>query len=379
MAVPDWARDLFERIAVDRLPGTPGVRAAQDAIAAQLTSLGFHVRREPFLASTRPLAAVSVAGAGLGWTALAAAPLLAVPIGGWLVSAVGVATLAVVGLLAWGVAAGRLPGPWATADAVNLVAAPATDAEPRVWLVAHADAKAQAFSLAGRVVAGAAAVAGALGLLALLAARLAGPVPLAAMLPVIGVAVAGGAVLSRSAPRAGSPGAVDNATGVVAVLIAAARLTGRRDVGVLITDAEEFGMEGARAWTRGRGQGRAAAFVNVDGVDARGAYRVMRHHRRGGGTAHGAAHLAHALADALRTSGAPVRVGALPPGVLVDGAVLAAAGMAGVTLSRGDWRTLRVVHTPRDAARRVDLAAAAVAGEAVAASLTRLLGPAPFG
>jgi len=60
--------------------------------------------------------------------------------------------------------------------------------------------------------------------------------------------------------------------------------------------------------------------------------------------------------------------------VLVDGVVLARAGMPGVTVSRGDWSTLGVVHTAADAPERLDPAAAVQAGRAVAAALCRHLG-----
>ena len=42
--------------------------------------------------------------------------------------------------------------------------------------------------------------------------------------------------MSLSAPRNDSPGAVDNATGVIAALVAADVLRDRTDIGVLITD-----------------------------------------------------------------------------------------------------------------------------------------------
>jgi hypothetical protein len=43
-------------------------------------------------------------------------------------------------------------------------------------------------------------------------------------------------------------------------------------------------------------------------------------------------------------------------------------------LSRGDWHTLGVVHTARDSADRVDLAAAIEAGRVAAVAARRLLG-----
>lgn len=352
-------------MAVDRLPGSTAVAEVEHLVAGELAALGYAIARHEFTTSSARLAAASLTGAGLGWTALALAPLLVFPAPGWLVSIVGLATLALVAVLAAGIAEGRLrarrvePVP-----AVNLVA---TRDAPRAWLVAHLDAKAQGLSLGARVLAVLLAVAGAAGLVLLLVGRVGGTLPWGVVLPVAAAALAGGAVLSRSMPRPGSPGAVDNATGLIAVLVAARRLARRRDVGVLLTGAEEFGMEGARAWVR---TSRAAGlFVNFDGVDARGAYRVMRH---GGGVA--GRPLADALADELRRTGSPVRVGPLPPGVLVDGTILARAGMAGVTVSRGDWRTLAIVHTPRDTADRVDVQAAVTAGAAAAAALEHVLG-----
>ena len=41
--------------------------------------------------------------------------------------------------------------------------------------------------------------------------------------------------------------------------------------------------------------------------------------------------------------------------VVVDGLALAAVAREGVTIMRGDWRTARIVHTPRDSAARLTL------------------------
>ena len=49
---------------------------------------------------------------------------------------------------------------------------------------------------------------------------------------------------------------------------AALRLAGTRDVGVLVTDAEELGLAGAHAWAAA-GAGRGAIVLNCDGVDHR--------------------------------------------------------------------------------------------------------------
>ena len=199
------------------------------------------------------------------------------------------------------------------------------------------------------------------------------PLPIWIVAPVALAALVGAAVLSASAPRGDSPGAVDNASGVVAALVAADRLQRRNDVGILITGAEEYGMEGARAWVRVRPA--HGLFVNFDGIDSRGAYRVMEHRPRPGTSSEpSASRVATELVGVLHEWGHSALRRRLPVGVLVDGVVLAGAGMAGVTVSRGDWHTLAVVHTARDTAARVDVLAAVETGEAVAEVVTRLLG-----
>ncbi len=342
----------------------------EDAIAERLDAMGFEVERAAFTASPQPLVAASIAGAALGWVALGIAPLLVIPVPGWPVAVMGVAALALVALLAQGVGAGHLSIAGGEVPAVSLVA---RRGAPALWLVAHSDSKSQRLSLRGRVLATVALGLGTVGLVGLLGWRLAGPLPWWAVLPAVALSLVGGAALSLGAPRNGSPGAVDNATGVVAALVAAESLADRRDVGVLVTGAEEFGMAGARAWVEQGGPG--GAFVNFDGVDGRGAFRLTPHRARGAsGSPLTERAVRGALTDAFAAAGARVARGNLPIGTFVDGMVLGRAGMAGVTVSRGDWHTLGVVHTARDSADRVDLAAAIEAGRVAAVAARRLLG-----
>lgn len=375
MADPNWVDDAFRRIAVPRLPGSAAADDVEHAIARQLAAFGYTVERLPFAARGHRLYAVSVAGAGFGWVALGLGPLLALPFPWWSVMITGLTALAAVGLVAFGVARGYIGPVGQVVRTVNLQGTRG-EALPRVWLVAHSDSKAQRVSLGGRVLAVLALAAGVLGLVVLLGARSAGPLPIWAILPCVGLATAGGAALTGRPVRDGSPGAVDNATGVVAVLTAAEALKDRTDVGVLITGAEELGMEGARVWVRETPQ--TGMFVNVDSVDARGRFNVLVHRPRAlsapGRRGAGSARLAGEVVGALHRAGQPVRRGLLPPGVFVDGAVLAGAGMPGVTLSRGDWQTLRVIHTQRDRPDRTDPQPAVIAGRAVAVAVTRLLG-----
>lgn len=355
---PDWAAWLFERLVAPRLPGTDALERATDAAVEVLGSLGFEVRTEAFDTSARRLTAASVGAAGVGWVALVVAPLLVLPLAGWAVGLVAFGGLALVAVAAHGVAQGYLPVDAPRVRVRNVIGTRAS--QPTLWLVAHLDSKSQRFSLRGRVIAVAATGVGLTALLALLVTRLAGPVSWTLALPPVVLIAAGAAVLSRGRPGNASPGAVDNASGVLAALAAAEASRSRADVGVLLTSAEELGMEGARAWCRTNApRGR---FVNFDGLDGRGSYHVLRHGR--------AEELARHIARELAATGVPVRAGPLPPGVLVDGVVLAAHGLAGVTLSRGDWQTLGVVHTARDTPDRVDVVAALEVGRGVARALT---------
>jgi Zn-dependent M28 family amino/carboxypeptidase len=183
--------------------------------------------------------------------------------------------------------------------------------------------------------------------------------------------VVGGAVLSRRVATNDSPGAVDNATGVVAVLVAAEQLRHSPLVGVLVTGAEEYAMAGARVWAAAGGsQGR---FINFDGIDSLGSYRVMVHGQRQS-RGDESRRIGEAVANELSAAGAEVVTRGLPPGILVDGVALSRAGMPGVTVSRGNWNTLRVVHTKSDSCERVDIEAAITAGLATARAVEAVLG-----
>jgi hypothetical protein len=338
-------------------------------VEQHLRAWGYAVLRQHFVTIPVRLAGVSLLGAGIGWLALVLYPLFVLPLPGWSVSFVGASGLLLVSLIAFGMVSGKLPGSGQPVEAVNLEA---RRGEPRVWLVAHLDSKGQRLSLRGRVVGVVLLVLGIVGLVTALVFRWFETLPWWAALPVTVLALVGGGAMSLSAPRNESPGAVDNASGVIAALVAAAELAERMDVGVLITDAEEFGMEGARAWIAAGAE--TAPFVNFDGVDSVGRHRMAPHGAPGAGTTAGdARELATAIAAELQHHGEAVKIGRLPPGVLVDGVVLAKGGMPGVTLSRGTWSTLGVVHTVRDSLDRVDVRAPVVAGRAVAAAVQRML------
>jgi hypothetical protein len=214
---------------------------------------------------------------------------------------------------------------------VNLIARrPGADPPPPpVWLVAHYDSKGQPISMAVRLAGAIALVLGAVGLLVTL-------------VPALALLVVGGIVLSRNRVTDASPGAVDNASALVAALMVLDLVPRRADVGVVFPDAEELGLLGARALVEARGPLFAgAAVVNLDGLDDRGR-PIAVVHRRGP--------VVDAVAGELRA----FRARWMP--VVVDGIALARAARECVTIMKGDWRTARIVHTPRDAAERLTLA-----------------------
>ena len=367
----DWAGPLFRRIAVPRAPGSAAVSMVEDIVADQLDAFGYEVRRQRFETGPHRLQAGTVAAIGVGWWALGLFPLLILPLPAWAVTVTGVSALAVVALLASRVARRGVKSGAAGIEATNVFAW--RSASPRLWLVAHLDSKAQKLSLRARVIATLAVGLGATGLLACLMLRLMAPLPVAVIVPWVLLSLAGGAALSGPPLRGESAGAVDNASGIIAVLVAAERLRHRTDVGVLVTGAEEFGMEGARAWTQT--EHARGLFANVDGIDHVGRYNVMIHapkHRGAGGI--DAADIADAVGAEVSSAGHRVRRSRLPLGVFVDGSVLAAAGMSGVTLSRGDWGTLGVVHTADDVFDRTTSESAVEAGVLLARAAASALG-----
>lgn len=211
-------------------------------------------------------------------------------------------------------------------------------AEPVVWLVAHLDSKWQPVPMLGRVAGVVLLVAGIIAMLVETALGSHAPWPLV-------IVWLGGVPLIASFVGMRNHGTLDNASGVAAVL-EAAELVPREDIaaiGVLITDAEELALAGARAWARAHARAHVGGGfgLNCDSVDDAGLLTVMRH--RGPPS-----DLPERFVRAARDLGDPLRVIRLLPGVLTDSVALAAAGWRTVTLSRGTLRTLQRIHTSRD-------------------------------
>ena len=224
----------------------------------------------------------------------------------------------VIALAYWLGSAGATREPWFRETGVNLEA---TRGRPRAWLVAHIDSKSQPIPTAVR----------SLGVI-LVVAGLAGQflVSWPTMWFAYWLGIAGGLILLVAGVGSNSSGAADNASGVAAVLEAAALIPRSRHYGVLITDAEELALAGARAWIHQREEKGAA--VNCDTVDDDGPVTVIDYRTLRSETIGEARVISHARL----------------PGVLTDSNAFRAAGWPTVTLSRGTIRTLGRIHTRRD-------------------------------
>ncbi|MBI4544394.1 MAG: M28 family peptidase, partial [Gemmatimonadetes bacterium] len=259
--------------------------------------------------------------------------------------------------------------PWGRIRTANwLIYRPGS--RPRYLVMAHRDSKAQPVSLWVRaaVTLAAALAAAALFLSALLTvidpAWGRSPVTLGAA--GMGALAALGMLLSWAGNS--SPGALDNASGLAALLGLARRERAHGDTGFLITDGEELGLAGARALA-----GRLPpvfGVLNLDGLDDAGDFAIIERYgwpRRGL-----APHLSAALLEAAASLGLPAARRPLPVGILVDHIPLMDAGTAAVTIMRGSARSLRRVHRPADRAERMSGAGAAAAVALVAAALQLL-------
>lgn len=226
--------------------------------------------------------------------------------------------------------------PLLRSSAVNLEASRGV---PSVWLVAHLDSKSQTIPMLYRIVS-------------------------VVMLNVLTVAALGSALwqatgyqevvsywllLSLGAGLAAvpsllcivrndSPGAVDNASGVAAILLAASRIPRDRALGVLITSAEELGLAGARAWALTRAPG--TSMVNCDTVDDAGVWLCMHT-----GVRPTLSSRAEAIAQGM---GLNLRARRLIPGILADSVAFSDRGFESITISRGSLATLARIHTRRD-------------------------------
>ena len=242
---------------------------------------------------------------------------------------------------------------WSRSKSVNLEA---SRGAPRVWLAAHLDSKSQSIPMLVRV-------ASFVVLNAVLFVEIA-----AIFLAQWGIvnqhhwswfAIAGSLAAIPSLlcfVGNSSRGALDNATGLAAVLLASRMISQDKAFGVLITSGEELDLAGARAWASDSQKG--AQMINCDTVDDEGGWRCMYTNRPHA--------LGIAAENAAKKLGLGLRMGKVIPGIITDSLAFETAGLRSVTLSRGTLRTLARLHTRGDNPDRVSGTGAAVAGRMLA-------------
>jgi len=343
---------------LEREAGTPDAAEARRLLSDHLRSLGFEVEVQRFAFSTGTLNALPVFGAGLGWLAVIAIPMLLMHgAPRWGAIALLLVGLAALGVVAAGIALGWAPARGERREDANLIVR-RPGAEVRRWIVAHVDTKAQRQSMAGRLVALGITALAILCLLALAFVRIGVVPPTAAVAGAAGLVLAGSVLCGRARLRGRTVGARDNGSGLVAALVAAeARDEG---TGFIFTGAEEFGLVGARILAQQTPElVRGGDVINLDTIDDQGDVAIVAHDRQG-------RELAHQLVPALASPGYRVRCRHLPPGIMVDSLPLARAGARAVTVARLNWATLRRVHTRHDTTPETGLATATHAGRVLA-------------
>jgi len=328
----------------------------------ELQGLGFRATEAPFEYSTLPGRFATPLSGALGLIVVGAAGALAVAgdrHGAVLVAWLGSAAIAAAGW--WLARFGVLSAPLLRARGVNLEFTKEGET-PGVWLAAHLDSKSQPVPALVRSAGILVQVAGLLLALVLSAAGLAGVQVHDAFWAVTGLVTLAGAIpVVMSMTGDHSPGALDNASGVAAVVAAARALGDRPGVGVLLTDAEEMGLAGARAWARNRA---LTTVLNCDGVDDSGVITVMH--------SGGAERVLDAVARAASATGTRAEMSRLFPGILTDSVAFADAGHRSVTFSFGSIVSFARVHTRGDNLDRLTGAGIAPTAALMAATVRSL-------
>jgi hypothetical protein len=341
MAAIGVAETLRRLAAEPRPAGGEAESRARAYCAERLRDAGFTVTEQPFEYSAVPGRYATSAAGLLSMASLAVAGYFGTrgqDRSAALALGAGAVLIAVGGL--WMARHGVLDLPIGRARAMNLVAERGT---PKLWLVAHLDSKSQPIPVLARAAGIVLSAVIWLVAVVLAAAQLVGA-PLTSAWPWVTIAgVLAGAPVAASIVGRASAGALDNASGVTAMLAAVSSIPRDRPLGVLLTSAEELGLAGARAWSRGRPHSVA---INCDGIDDVGRVVCMYSGRR-------PERLTAALRRGARRAGVRLEVRRLLPGVLVDGVALADAGWEVATLSRGRLGTLSRVHRPADALDRL--------------------------
>jgi acetylornithine deacetylase/succinyl-diaminopimelate desuccinylase-like protein len=336
-----------------RPTGGAAAAEAREYCSDTLRALGFSVSEHSFQYSAFPGAYAAPAfGLAIPTLATLAFATRHTPFA-WIAVAVAIAVIWM--LIRFSGPRAVLDGPLMRRAGVNLQAVRGTGT-PRVWLVAHLDSKWQPVSMIVRV---AGVLTLGVGLVALAIAVVVLPTVAPIALGLIGL---GAIPLVLSVVGDGNDGTLDNASGVATVLEAAALVAPSHPLGVLIADAEELALAGARAWARSQ---RPAIALNCDSVDDDGPLVVMYTRAKPG-------RVTQALEGAASEASEPLRTLRLIPGILTDSVALADAGWQSVTLSRGTIRTLQRIHTARDTLAGMRGAGIAGAARVLAGAATEL-------
>ena len=357
------AKNLVQRLSrTPRLAGSGEEADARALCRSELERAGFSCVEREFEYSQWPGRwGIPVAAAAQAATILLVArmathegPIIALLVG---------AALYIALLLASGDAKRRWISalPVQRAKAVNLEAA---RGNPVVWLVAHLDSKSQTVPMLVRIASSVALGAVMVVATIVLLLSLRDALDVTAAWPVLEIAVILAALPSIFCwVRNDSPGAVDNASGVGAVLLAAASASSSRDLGVLITSGEELGLAGARIWASGATPG--LVILNCDTVDDDGSWRLMYNGTRPN-------EIAAAAAKVSVATGSELSPGRFIPGIMADSMAFSDRGFQAVTLSRGTLSTLARIHTRRDTSNAFTCQGVAEASTLLSALTTEL-------
>ncbi|MGH7499650.1 MAG: M28 family peptidase, partial [Gemmatimonadales bacterium] len=301
---------LMQLLAMAREAGTPAAARARELVTAHLQRLGYTVTSQRFTFHPSSLNGFPLLGAGLGGLSLILVPFLVLPsVPAWGALALFAGGLAVLVLLAFGVGLGWIPLGGEPREDANLIATRGGGTVNR-WIVAHLDTKAQAQSMAGRLVTVWVTGLALATQLALAVLRIRAPLPIELAATGTVLTLIAGALAGRGRLRGSSTGARDNGTGVAAAL-AAAEASRDSGTGILITGAEEFGMVGARVFVRLEGARlESSVAVNLDTIDGEGSLYLVAHDRRG-------LQLANRESARLSVAGLSPRTRRLPLGILV--------------------------------------------------------------
>jgi hypothetical protein len=335
--------DLLQDIAASPRPtGSIAFSTSLQRVELELSGMGFETRERPFEYSAFPgRFATPLFGGAVAFTVGVAGHFGAA--GERLLPLVVSVTALVILMPAfyWLSKYGVLSLPIMRRRGTNLTATRLASL-PRVWICAHLDSKSQPIPTLMRMAGITLAMIGLLATFVLAVLASVGiPMPQLVWAAAALVTLVGSVPVVLSVVGDTSPGALDNASGVAAVIAAARAVPNDSDIGVLITDAEELGLAGAHAWARSRAGGIGGTVLVCDGVDDGGENIVMYSGAK-------PAELVAAALKAARDTQRQVQVQRMAFGLLTDTVAFADHGVHSITFSRGSYASLARVHSRRD-------------------------------